>query len=108
VAALRVTRISLATSTASAPRAAPRDESVMVDRKIAIAATPSMDTVMKAIPPAVRSASCSRLSGAPDSEVTAPPASWPPVGARLPGLLPAGASPTAAPRDGPSSSTPVA
>jgi hypothetical protein len=104
------------TRAASEPRAAPRAESVMVERNSAIAATPSMDTVMKAIAPAVRSASCSRLSGAPDSEVTAPPAACPPVGTvpAIPGPTgpagapPGGGCPTAAAWEGPSSRVPVA
>ena len=80
MAALRVTSTSLATRAASAPSAEPRAESVMVDRNNAIAATPSMDTVMKAIAPAIRSISWRKLSGAPDSDVTAPPAACPAVG----------------------------
>src|SRR5215472_2637945 len=52
-AAFRVTSTWLVTSAASAPRAAPRDESVTVDRNSAIAPTPSMDTPMNAIAPAV-------------------------------------------------------
>ena len=98
MAALSVTSTSLATSAASAPNAEPRAESVMVDRNNAIAATPSIDTVMKAMAPAIRSVSWSRLSGAPDSDVAAPPAAWPAVGA----------CPTAAAWDGPSRNTPVA
>ena len=62
--------------------AAPSAESVMVDRNSAIAATPSMDTVMKAIAPAIRSASWSRLSGAPDSDVMRRRRLHPAVGAR--------------------------
>ena len=116
MAALSVTSTSLATSAASAPSAEPRAESVIVDRNSAIAATPSIDTVMKAIAPAIRSVSWSRLSGAPDSDVTAPPAACPAVGAcpAIPGPapetppVPPGASPTAAAREGPSRKTPVA
>src|SRR6266699_281552 len=124
VAALSVTSTSLATSAASAPSAEPRAESVMVDRNSAIAATPSMETVMKAIAPAIRSVSWSRLSGAPDSDVTAPPAACPKKGdGEVGGAWPAspgmaappgpaapspGACPTAAAWDGPSRKTPVA
>ena len=121
MAALSVTSTSLATSAASAPNAEPRAESVMVDRNSAIAATPSIDTVMKAMAPAIRSVSWSRLSGAPDSDVAAPPAAWPAVGAcpaspppaapppETPGRpAPPGACPTAAAWDGPSRNTPVA
>src|SRR6516165_6394266 len=62
------------TSAASAPRAAPRDESVMVDRNSAIAATPSMDTPMNAIAPMVRTRMSAGVSVVPDSEVATPPA----------------------------------
>jgi hypothetical protein len=114
---LSATSISLATSAASAPRAEPRAESVTVDRNSAIAATPSIDTVMKAMAPAIRSVSWSRLSGAPDSDVTAPPAACPAVGACPASppptapptpATPPGVCPTAAARDGPSRKTPVA
>ena len=118
MAALSVTSTSLATSAASAPSAEPRAESVMVDRNSAIAATPSIDTVMKAMAPAIRSVSWSRLSGAPDSDVTAPPAACPAVGAcpasppppapPTAPVTPPGVCPTAAARDGPSRKTPVA
>jgi len=116
VAALSVTSTSLATSAASAPSAEPRAESVIVDRNRAIAATPSIDTVMKAMAPAIRSVSWSRLSGAPDSDVAAPPAASPAVGGcpaspgtePLPGTpAPPGACPTAAACDGPTRKTPV-
>src|ERR1700753_3816382 len=83
-AALRVTSTSLATSAASAPMAAPRAESARVDRNRAIAATPSMDTVMNPTAQATRSPSCSRDSGAPDSDVTPAPASPPPAPPRAP------------------------
>ena len=58
LAAFSVTSISLPISVASAPSAAPRAESVRVDRKIAIAATPSIETVMNAMAPRTRSISC--------------------------------------------------
>ena len=91
----------------------------MVDRNSAIAATPSIDTVMKATAPAIRSVSWSRLSGAPDSDVTAPPAACPAVGAsrmrtlrsrcRKPGHARAARClATAAAWNGPSRKTPVA
>src|ERR1035441_8515284 len=70
-AELSVTRTSLVISAASAPRAAPRDESVMVDRNSAMAPTPSMDTAMNATAPTVRSAMSDGLSPLPDSEVAA-------------------------------------
>src|SRR6266511_1224844 len=62
----------LVTSTASAPNPAPSDESVSVDRNSAIAATPSMHTVMNPTVASTRSTSWVRLIGAPDSEVTPP------------------------------------
>src|SRR5487761_944274 len=81
LAAFSVTSTSLATSVASAPSAAPSAESVSVDRKIAMAATPSMETVMNAIAPRTRSASSRVVSGVPDSDVMAAPACSPAVGA---------------------------
>src|SRR3984957_3851648 len=70
-AAFRVTSTSLVIRAASAPRAAPRAESVTVDRNSAIAPTPSMDTPMNAIAPAVRTAISAGVSPPPDSEVAA-------------------------------------
>src|SRR5215472_6653720 len=77
-AAFRVTSTWLVTSAASAPRAAPRDESVTVDRNSAIAPTPSMDTPMNAIaaaalaarfelvtPPGVTATGCTPNSSRP-------------------------------------------
>ena len=64
--------MSLVITMASAPSPAPSDESVTVDRNSAIAATPSMDTVTNPTVASTRSASCSGVNGAPDSEVTAP------------------------------------
>src|ERR1700748_2859139 len=71
VAEFRVTRTSLATKAANAPRAAPSEESVTVDRNSAIAPTPSMDTAMNDTAPSVRSAISAGLSPVPDSEVAA-------------------------------------
>src|SRR6266536_4186266 len=68
-AAFRVTSTSLAISTARAPNAEPSAESVTVERNSAIAATPSIDTVMKATAPPIRSSNCAAVSGAPDSDV---------------------------------------
>src|ERR1019366_6885373 len=51
-AAPSVTSTSLVMRAARAPSAAPRAESVTVDRNSAIAPTPSMDTPMNAIAPA--------------------------------------------------------
>src|SRR5437763_12480893 len=77
-AASRVIRTSDVISTASAPNPAPSDELVSVDRNSAIAATPSIDTVMKATVPSTRNPSCTGVIGAPDSEVTPPgsPTAW--------------------------------
>src|SRR5712691_5629877 len=71
VAEFSVTSTSLVTSAASAPRAAPRDESATVDKNSAIAPTPSMDTAMKVTAPRVRSSIWARVSPEPDSEVAA-------------------------------------
>src|ERR1019366_1270589 len=51
--------------------AAPRAESVTVDRNSAIAPTPSMDTPMNAIAPAVLISTSAGVSPPPDSEVAA-------------------------------------
>jgi hypothetical protein len=101
------------TSAASDPIAAPIAESVMVDKNKAIAATPSIETVMNAMAPSTRSISSRVVSGVPDSDVIAPPGCSPAVGAPpAPGAIdpesPPGAVPTAAARDGPRISTPVA
>src|SRR2546421_5100769 len=72
LAASRVSRTSLVTRTARAPNAAPSAESVSVDRNSAMAATPSIDTVMKATVPSTRNVSWVEVSGGPDSEVTPP------------------------------------
>src|SRR5260370_10729176 len=84
LAAFSVTSTSLATSVASAPSAAPSAESVNVDRKIAMAATPSIETVINAIAPRTRSTSSRAVSGAPDNDVMAAPACNPAVGKPLP------------------------
>src|SRR6516164_3940116 len=73
-AELRATRTPLVISAASAPSAAPREESVTVDRNRAIAATPSIDTPMNAIAPTVRIAISAGVIGVPDSEVATPDA----------------------------------
>ncbi len=113
LAALSVTSTSLATSAPRDPSAAPIAESVSVERNSAIAATPSMETVMNAMAPRTRSASSRVVSGAPDSDVIDPPACSPAVGAPpAPGAIepdrPPGGVPTAAAREGPRMSTPVA
>src|ERR1700719_1993140 len=111
LAAFSVTSTSLATSAASAPSAAPSAESVNVDRKIAMAATLSIETVMNAIAPRTRSTSSRVVSGAPDSDVMAAPACNPAVGKPLPpGAIEPESPPvpTADARDGPWMSTPVA
>ena len=113
LAAFSVTRTSLATSTASEPSAAPSAESVIVERKSAIAATPSIETVMKAMAPRTRSMSSRKVSGAPDSDVMDAPGCSPAVGEPpAPGVIepviPPGVTPTAAARDGPRISTPAA
>src|SRR5215470_9488036 len=69
-AASSTTRISLAISTASAPRAAPSAESVIVDRNSAIAATPSIDTTTKTTAPTRRQVNSHGDNVTPDSEVT--------------------------------------
>ena len=68
-----MTSTSLVISAASAPSAAPSAESVMVDRNSAIAATPSMDTAMKATAPSVRIAMSAGVIAVPDSVVAAAP-----------------------------------
>src|SRR5215468_4786918 len=73
-AELRATRTPLVISAASAPSAAPREESVSVERKSAIAATPSMDTPMNATAPTVRIAMSAGVIGVADSEVATPDA----------------------------------
>src|SRR5499425_1753673 len=113
LAAFSVTSTSLATSAARDPIAAPIAESVSVDRKSAIAATPSIETVMNAMAPRTRSTRSRVVSGVPDSDVMAAPGCSPAVGAPpAPGAIepeiPPGGVPTADARDGPRISTPVA
>ena len=84
-----------------------------MDRKIAIAATPSIETVMNAMAPRTRSTSWRVVSGVPDSDVMAAPAWSPAVGrrprpARSSRRSRPGAKPTAEARDGPRISTPMA
>src|SRR3954468_17479327 len=69
-AASSTTRASLAIRAAIAPSAAPRGESVTVDRNSAIAATPNIDTVMKATAPSSRRVNSVGDSVTPESEVT--------------------------------------
>src|ERR1017187_8660546 len=71
VAEFSVTSTSLVTRAASAPRAAPRDESVTVERNSAMAPTPSMDTAMKVTATSVRRMIWASVSPEPDSEVAA-------------------------------------
>src|SRR5450755_16533 len=66
-----VTSTWLVIRAASAPSAAPREESVTVDRNSAIAPTPSIDTEMKATAPSIRSSSSPGVSPEPDSDVAA-------------------------------------
>src|SRR5215468_327768 len=68
-AELRATSTPLVIRAASAPSAAPREESVSVERNKAIAATPSMDAPMNATAPSVRIAMSAGVIGVPDSEV---------------------------------------
>src|SRR5450759_1528397 len=70
-AAPSVTSTSLVMRAARAPSAAPRAESVTVDRNSAIAPTPSMETPMNAIAPAVLISTSAGVSPPPDSEVAA-------------------------------------
>src|SRR5215469_2355108 len=86
-AELRATRTPLVMRAASAPSAAPSEESVTVDRNSAIAATPSMDTAMNATAPTVRMAMSAGVIGVPDSEVATPDAESP-WGVTSRGLVP--------------------
>src|SRR6516225_5988210 len=86
-AELRATRTPLVISAASAPSAAPSEESVSVERNSAIAATPSMDTPMNATAPSVLAAMSAGVIGVPDSEVAMPDAASP-WGVTSKGLVP--------------------
>src|SRR5215472_18842338 len=76
-AELRATRTPLVISAASAPSAAPRDESVSVEPNSAIDATPSMETPMNATAPSVRTAMSAGVIGVPDSDVATADAARP-------------------------------
>ena len=86
-------------SAASAPSAAASGESVTVERNSAMAATPSIDTVMKPTAPPMRSSNCTTVSGGPDSEVALPDC--------RPAAPTAAGSPTAAGDPDPNAAMPV-